>query len=103
MLGLASDGILAFSTLPLRAITWLGLGVTGYALAMGLYLVWTHLIGQRSLAWDSTSLATLILLLAGAQFLTLGVLGQYMGRIYSEVRHRPLYLVRERRGFEDPT
>ncbi|NMA29409.1 MAG: glycosyltransferase family 2 protein [Burkholderiales bacterium] len=103
MLGLASDGILAFSTLPLRAITWLGLGVTSYALAMGLCLVWTHLIGQRSLAWDSTSLATLILLLAGAQFLTLGVLGQYMGRIYSEVRQRPLYLVRERRGFEDPT
>ncbi len=77
--------------------------MTGCALAMGLRLVWAHLVGQRSLTWDAASLAALILLLAGAQFLTLGILGQYLGRIYSEVRHRPLYLVRDRRGFEDPT
>jgi len=103
MLGLASDGILAFSTLPLRAATWIGLGATGSALALGLRVLWDHLVDHRALAWDASSLAVLILLLAGAQFLTLGILGQYLGRIYSEVRHRPLYLVRDRRGFEVPT
>lgn len=101
MLGLASDGIMAFSTLPLRAASWFGLGATGLGLVVGTRVAWEHLAGQQGPSWDRSFLAALILLVAGGQFLTLGILGQYLKRIHTEVRRRPLYLVRDQRGFEE--
>ncbi len=102
MLGLATDGLLAFSTRPLRLAVWLGLLVSGAAFVAAVCLAWSMLAGGSLLVQGWASLVALLLLLAGVQLLTIGVLGEYVGRIYDEVRHRPLYLVREVQGFESP-
>jgi dolichol-phosphate mannosyltransferase len=98
MVRLAADGILAFSTRPLRVATWTGVMVSIAAFLTAIGLVVARLMGDIPVAgW--TSLAVLVLLLAGVQLLTIGALGEYVGRIYTEVRQRPLYLVRDVRGF----
>jgi hypothetical protein len=102
MIRFATDGILAFSVRPLRMATWLGLAVSVSAFAAAIVLVAMRLAGDVVVeGW--TSLAVLVLLLAGVQLMTIGALGEYVGRIYAEVRHRPLYLVRELRGFAAET
>lgn len=101
MVRFAADGILAFSVRPLRLATWIGLAVSFAAFVTAIALVVMRLAGGVVVqGWTST--AVLILLLSGVQLLTIGALGEYIGRIYTEVRGRPLYLVRERRGFPDP-
>jgi len=100
MLRFALDGIMAFSIRPLRIATWIGIGVSIAAFALAIGLVAMRLTGEIPVpGW--TSLAVLLLLLSGVQLLTVGVLGEYLGRVYTEVRRRPLYLVRERRGFAE--
>ncbi len=103
MVALALDGLVAFSNRPLRLATWLGLLVTASACVGALGLVWTVVAGSGAPAQAWSSLVVLILLLAGVQLLTVGVLGEYVGRIYDEVRRRPLYLVREVQGFDEPS
>jgi len=99
MIRFATDGIMAFSVRPLRLATWLGLLVSVTAFVTALVLVIMRLAGSFVVqGW--TSLAVLVLLLSGVQLMTIGALGEYVGRIYTEVRHRPLYLIRELRGFE---
>lgn len=100
MVRFAADGIMAFSVRPLRIATWLGLLVSVAAFITAIALIVLRLTGSFEVqGWTST--AVLILLLAGVQLVTIGALGEYVGRIYTEVRQRPLYLVRERRGFSD--
>lgn len=99
MVRLATDGIVAFSTRPLRLATWLGLGVSAGAFVTATVLAVMRLAGGIQVeGW--TSLAVLLLLMSGVQLLTIGALGEYVGRTYSEVRRRPLYLLREVRGVE---
>lgn len=98
MLRLAMDGILSFSTKPLDWITRLGL-----LLAMGggvwlLVLLILAIAGQTGLG--VSGLAALCLLLSGMIIGCLGILGAYIGRIYDELKGRPLYLVAERQGYE---
>ena len=84
---------------PLRLATWLGLIVSAGAFLLAAALVVARLLGHIPVqGW--TSLAVLVLLVGGVQLVTVGALGEYVGRIYNEVRSRPLYLVRERRGFD---
>lgn len=98
MFRFATDGILAFSTRPLRIATWLGLIVSITAFLAAISLSVARVMGNYAVqGW--TSVMVLVLLLAGVQLLTIGALGEYVGRIYTEVRHRPLYLVREVQGF----
>ncbi len=98
MVGVAADGILSFSLLPLRAATWLGAGAAGLALAGIVYALGARLAtGAWVGGWAATFLA--VLFLGGAQLVLIGVLGEYLGRVYGEVKRRPLYLVRERLGF----
>lgn len=98
MIRFAADGLMAFSVRPLRLATWLGLFVSATAFVTAIVLVIMRLAGGVSVqGW--TSLMVLVLLLSGVQLVTIGALGEYVGRIYAEVRHRPLYLVRELRGF----
>jgi len=98
MIRFATDGIMAFSVRPLRLATWLGLFVSATAFVTAIVLVIMKLTGSAVVqGW--TSLSVLVLLLSGVQLMTIGALGEYIGRIYTEVRHRPLYLVRELRGF----
>lgn len=95
MVRLAVDGITSFSTAPLRLITRLGLltvvlalGGIGYAVAQKVFWPETTVEG-----W--TWLVVAVLFIGGVQMLSLGVIGSYVGRIYSEVQDRPLYLLRE--------
>lgn len=99
MIRLALDGIFSFSTRPLAIATWTGfiLAVAGLAYALVLAVLWA--LGHTNVAgW--TSLFVALLIFSGIQLITLGVLGEYVGRIYEEVRARPLYLVENAHGFE---
>lgn len=95
---LAMDAVLSFSLLPLRAAAWLGLGVAGLGVAGVVYALAARIFGG---AWVSgeAGLAIAVLVLGGAQLVAVGVLGEYLGRVYGEVQRRPLYVVKERLGF----
>lgn len=98
MLGQAMDSILSFSFAPLRLATWLGFLAVGLALAGILFALIQRVAAD---AWISASAALFaaLLFLGGVQLMLIGVLGEYLGRIYREVQKRPLYLVKERLGF----
>ena len=98
MLRLAIDGILSFSLTPLRLATWLGFLSAGLALSGIFYALVLRLFTD---SWVSgwTSMLLAILFLGGVQLMLLGILGEYVGRIYGEVKRRPLYLVKARLGF----
>lgn len=99
MLRFASDGIVSFSTLPLRIATLLG--VFSGMIAMGV-AVWV-LLAVFSGAYVVPGWATLMLavsLASSAQLLMIGILGEYLGRVYDEVKRRPLYLVDETKNVD---
>jgi len=99
MLRFATDGIVSFSIVPLRLATWLGLASSGLAILGILYALFSRFFG-RGLVKGWTSIEIAVLLFAGVQLVCLGIIGEYIGRIYGEAKHRPLYVVRERMGFE---
>lgn len=99
MLGFATDGIVAFSTRPLRLAMWAGLLSSATAFLAAIVLTVLRLTGSIHVVEGWTSLAILVLLASGTQLVTVGVLGEYVGRIYTEVRARPLYLIRDTLGF----
>jgi polyisoprenyl-phosphate glycosyltransferase len=101
MLKFAADGIIAFSIRPLRLATWIGLATSTASFIFAVYLVIMRLTGLMPTVAGWTSLAVLVLLLAGVQLMTIGALGEYVGRSYTEVRRRPLYLVSESVGLSD--
>lgn len=91
MLSLALNGITSLSTKPLKLITGLGLGVSFVSLVM---IVWTlvrYFGGMTVTGWSSTM--CVVLFLGGVQLLCVGVLGEYIGKIYAEVKHRPRYII----------
>lgn len=93
---LALEGITSFSTVPLRLATYVGVFTALGAFAWGLWIV------ARTLLWDDPvqgwpSLMTVMLFLGGVQLVALGIIGEYLGRLYLEVKQRPLYLVAEAR------
>jgi hypothetical protein len=94
---LAIDGITSSSTVPLRVWSYLGGSVALVAMAYAMFiLVRTLLYGVDVPGY--ASLLTAILLLGGLQLLSLGVLGEYVGRIMVETKARPIYVVRETLG-----
>jgi glycosyltransferase involved in cell wall biosynthesis len=95
----AFDGLSAFSTLPLRIWTWCGALVSFVAMAYAFYLILDTLIYGVSVP-GFASLMVGILFLGGLQLLSLGFIGEYMARIFTEVKARPLYFVSERVGFD---
>jgi hypothetical protein len=88
----ALEGITSFTTAPLRVATYLGLGV-GFAAAVFLaqLIVRTAIFGNPVPGYPS--LMAVVLFLGGAQLVTLGSIGEYLGRVFNEVKHRPLYFV----------
>lgn len=90
----AFDGVFSFSYLPLRLLAYAGLliGVSGFFL--GLYYVIKRLIDIERAPTGFTTLAALILFLGGVQLIGIGVLGEYLARIYDEVKQRPLYIIK---------
>jgi polyisoprenyl-phosphate glycosyltransferase len=98
MLRFASDGILSFSLVPLRLATWAGFAIAGFALLAIVYALLLRILTDTWVpGW--TLLFIVCSLLGSAQLVFLGILGEYVGRIYGEVKRRPLYVVRERLGF----
>jgi len=98
MVRFALDGVIAFSVRPLRIATWLGLATSGVAFVAAAWLIVARLTGAIAVVEGWSSLMVLVLLLAGVQLTTIGALGEYIGRIFNEVRRRPLYLVSETLG-----
>jgi glycosyltransferase involved in cell wall biosynthesis len=96
----ALDGIISFSFLPLKVWSYVGIGISLISLVYALMLVVRTLIFGIDVP-GYASLMVAILFLGGIQLITLGVLGEYLGRVYEEVKGRPLYLVREEYGFGD--
>jgi len=100
LLRFAFDGLSSFSTLPLRIWTWSGAAVSVVALAYGLYLTLRTLISGVDVP-GYASVMVGILLLGGLQLLSLGMIGEYLARVFVEVKGRPLYFIAEREGFSD--
>ncbi len=93
---LAVEGITSFSAAPLKLATWLGLGTACLAFVYGIYVFVKALIWGDPVQGYPT-LMLVILLLGGVQLLALGVIGEYLGRLYAESKQRPLYFVENRR------
>lgn len=98
MLKLASDGIVGFSSAPLRLGIGVGILMAIGAVGYGLLAVALKLAGLPYVPGYASLLVT-ITFLSGIQLIVIGVIGLYLARVYDEVRGRPLYLVREARGF----
>lgn len=99
MVEFAADGILSFSFAPLRLATWTGFAAIGVALTGVIYAVLLRLFTTDWVrGWSSLFVA--VLFMGGVQLISLGIIGEYIGRIYGEVKQRPLYFVSERLGFE---
>jgi glycosyltransferase involved in cell wall biosynthesis len=93
----ALDGITSFSVTPLKIWTYLGLVLSVLAFAYALFLVVRTLWAGIDVP-GYASLMVAVLLLGGVQLMTLGIIGEYLGRVYQEVKGRPLYLVRAHYG-----
>lgn len=96
----ALDGIISFSTVPLRLWTYIGAFISGIALLVAFYSIISTLI----LGIDVPGFATLIVSItffSGIQLLSLGIIGEYIGRIFAEVKGRPLYIVEEKIGLTE--
>lgn len=94
----AFDGLFSFSYLPLRVLTYTGIFVGTIGFSLGIYYVVKRLINIETAPTGFTTLAALVLFLGGVQLIAIGVLGEYLGRIYDEVKRRPIYLVKPPRA-----
>ncbi len=99
MLRFAFDGITSFSVAPLRVAIWLGFFASAVA-AAGIVYALTLRLWTSMWVTGWTLLFIGILFMGGVQLISLGIIGEYVGRIYAESKRRPLYLVQERIGFE---
>ena len=101
LINLAFDGIFNFSVLPLRFVFWLGLGSSIFAMCGLLFFLLHRMFGFEIFGHSPadvpgfTSVILSIFLVSGVQLLSIGVLGEYLGRIYLEVKNRPAYVVRQ--------
>ena len=96
---LAIDGVTSFSSLPLKVWSVVGLSFALVALVYGAYLVVRTIVRGIDVP-GYASLMVIVLFLGGLQLLSLGIIGEYLGRVYDEVKARPLYIVRQRIGFD---
>jgi polyisoprenyl-phosphate glycosyltransferase len=100
MIKFATDGIVSFSVLPLRLATWIGFLASGLSILGIMVVLLERYFGVLGLVkgWSSTVIA--VLFIGGVQLVCMGIIGEYVGRIYGETKRRPLYVVRERMGFD---
>lgn len=94
------DGVFSFSRLPLRMLTYCGVAVAGLGFSVGVFFIVRRLLGIEIAQTGFTTLVTLVLFLGGVQLIGIGVLGEYLGRVYDEVKRRPAYIIKQRVGFE---
>ena len=98
MVHFATDGIISFSLVPLKLAIWTGFLAIWIAVA-GIIVAVVDRLVNKQLPRGWASLFVAVLFMGGVQLISLGILGEYLGRIYTEVKRRPLYVVRERLGF----
>lgn len=102
LLRYALDGLFSFSHLPLRLLTYSGLVVAAAGFAIGMFFIVRRLLGIEIAQTGFTTLVTLLLFLGGVQLIGIGVLGEYLGRVYDEVKRRPNYIVKQPRDRSAP-
>ncbi len=94
------NGIIGFSRYPLQVISMIGLVVFAFAMLLSATYLFLRLAGV-GIVWGNPTLVIIISFFSGIQMLSLGVMGEYVGRIYDEVKQRPMYIVDATEGFED--
>ena len=95
----ALDGMISFSFKPLRAATYMGFATSAAALILGVYYFVTFFTMHKPIT-GFTTIIVCVLFIGGVQLICVGILGEYIGRIYEEVKQRPLYVVRSKIGFD---
>jgi polyisoprenyl-phosphate glycosyltransferase len=100
MVHFATDGIISFSLVPLKLAIWTGFLAIWIAVA-GIIVAIVDRLMNKNLIRGWASLFVAVLFMGGVQLISLGILGEYLGRIYTEVKRRPLYVVQERLGFPE--
>jgi dolichol-phosphate mannosyltransferase len=100
MLPFALDAITSFSYLPLQLATYLGFLMAGLAALAILAVIALRLFGPSAPLLGQATTLVAVLFLGGVQLICLGIIGEYLGRIYDEVTGRPLYLIDQLWGFE---
>lgn len=96
MISLALDGITSLSIKPIRLITWIGILVALFSFIGVCWSVIENLLGRTVNGWSST--VSIICFLGGIQLISIGVIGEYVGKIYLETKARPRYIISERVG-----
>lgn len=96
MLSFALNGITSFSITPIRVVTITGLSLFAFSVIAILYAVIAYLLGTTTSGW--TSLILSVWFIGGMQLLALGLIGEYIGKIYKEVKHRPLFIIEQKLG-----
>jgi glycosyltransferase involved in cell wall biosynthesis len=94
----AVDGIVAFTTMPLRIWSYFGLLVSLVSLLYGGLIIFRTLVRGTDVP-GYASLVVIILFLGGVQLISLGIIGEYLSRVYREVKGRPLYVINQAEGF----
>lgn len=102
LIHLALDSVFSFSYKPLKLMTVAGVCISSVGFLIALVYMARRLLGYETAPLGFTTLVTLIAFLGGIQLIAIGLLGQYLGRIYDEVKQRPLYVVKERCGVPSP-
>ena len=98
MVKLAVDGITSLSVKPIRMITILGVCTSFFSFLLIIWVLWTKYTGESVAGWASTY--AIVSLLGGVQLISLGVIGEYIGKIYLETKNRPRYII-SKRTYED--
>ena len=95
----AIDGMLSFSTRPLRSATYLGFIIAIVAFALAVFYLVTFFTEGKTAGSGFTTTILCVLFLGSVQLISTGILGEYIGRIYEEIKQRPLYVVQDKLGF----
>jgi dolichol-phosphate mannosyltransferase len=100
MIKFSLDGITSFSTFPLKIATIFGIGISGISFIYILRIIYLKLFTEKTIqGWSSIMVSNLFL--GGIILLTLGILGEYIGRIYTELKSRPQYIIKDKYGFSE--
>ena len=98
MLAFSLDGITSFSITPIRLVTLMGIIISLLSVLAGVYALFSKLFGVTVSGWTSIILS--IWFLGGIQLISLGLIGEYIGKIYKETKHRPKYFIEQKIGLE---
>lgn len=96
----ALDAIFSFSLMPLRMVSYCGLVISLSGFLVALHFIIKRLLGIETAQTGFTTLVTLLLFLGGIQLVSVGILGEYLGRVYDEVKSRPLYVIKKKQNIE---